>query len=162
MKKLIIILAVIASSCCDKPAPDKIAYLDIVVKKDTLFIRNIKRIYAVGSNLNSSFYNKSSNGFQGNNLIQLPLPISYAFDSTIYILEQKNKVNDTIIIHYQRNIDYNGGDNCGYQQTLSSKQRKHYTTLKKYSLSTSFGTFGTRSGIFSKIEPACEITLNEK
>ena len=162
MKKIIVILAIIASSCCDKSSPDKVAYLNIIVKNDTLFIRNIKRIYAVGSDSNNIRFPKIANRFNGtgkNNLLQYQLPVSYAADSTIYTFEQKNKINDTIIIFYQRNLDY-GGD-CGYQQTLSSKQNKHYSTLKKYGLTTSFGTFGNKTFFSDNKQPACEITLSE-
>ena len=165
MKKLIIILAIIASSCCDKPAPEKITYINIVIKNDTLFIRNIKRIYAVGSNTANSRFFQNPKQFEQigkSSLYQLGLPISYAADSTAYIFEQKNKANDTIIVYYQRNVSYDSGGNCGYQQTLSSKQKPHYSTLKKYDLQVAFGTFGTQIGIGTYSGSACEIKLNEK
>lgn len=165
MKKLIIVLAIIVSSCCNKPAPDKVTYLDIVVKTDTLFIRNIKRIYAVGSNTSSSRFIQNPKQFEQigkNSLYQLNLPISYASDSTTYIFEQKNKANDTIIVHYQRNTSYDDGGNCGYQETLSSKQKPHYSTFKKYDLQVAFGTFGTRIGFGTSTDSACEIKLYEK
>ena len=168
MKKLIIIFAIIASSCCDKPAPEKITYLNIIIKNDTLFIRNIKRIYAVGSNTNnttnSRFFQNSKQFEQigKSSLYQLGLPVSYAADSTAYIFEQRNKANDTIIVYYQRNVSYDSGGNCGYQQTLSSKQKPHYSTLKKYNLQVAFGTFGTSIGLGTSFNSACEITLNEK
>lgn len=163
MKKLLVILTIIVSSCCDKSSPDKVAYLNIIVRSDTLFIRNIKRIYAVGSDSNSTRFLTIANRFNGfgkNSLLQYQLPISYATDSTVYIFEQKNKANDTIMIFYQRNLDYSGGS-CGYQQTLSSKQKKHYSSLKEYILTTSFGTFGNKTFFSENKQPACEITLTE-
>ena len=168
MKKLLVILTIIAFSCCDKPAPEKITYLSIIIKNDTLFIRNIKRIYAVGSNTNNT---TNSHFFQNpkqfeqigkSSLYQLGLPISYAADSTANIFEQNNKGNDTIIVYYQRNVSYDSGGNCGYQQTLSSKQKPHYSTFKKYDLQVVFGTFGTRLGLGTSYDSACEIKLNEK
>jgi hypothetical protein len=165
MKKLIIVLAVIASSCCNKPAPNKMTFLDIVVKKDTLFIRNIQRIYAIGSNTNNSRFIQNPKQFEQigkNSLYQLNLPISYAADSTAYIFEQKNKANDTIIVYYKRNTSYDDGGNCGYQETLSSKQKPNYSSLKKYDMQVAFGTFGTRIGIGTSTDAACEIKLYEK
>lgn len=158
MKKLIVILAMIASSCCDKRVPQKETSLSILVKKDTSFVKNIKKIYAFGSNLNNSSFEKyqSSTFFDSRNVLsQLILPISYAADSTIYVMEHKNKVNDTITVFYQRNVDYDGSGKCGYLQTLSSNtKRKSYSTLRNYNLDVSFGTFNSSS--------ACSIILSEK
>ncbi|MDZ7899507.1 MAG: hypothetical protein U5N85_15970 [Arcicella sp.] len=94
MKKLIIILAVIVSSCCDKRVPQKETSLSILVKKDTSFVKNIKKIYAFGSNWNNSSFEKyqPSTFFDSRNALSLLiLPISYAADSTIYVMEHKKK-----------------------------------------------------------------------
>ena len=100
--------------------------------------------------------------FENTNYRYLELPVSYAFDSTVYIFENKIKTNDTVIVYYKRNVSYDGGDNCGYQQTLSSTTKQHYSTLNKYKLEVGFGTYGVNKGLFSSSAYACTINLNEK
>ena len=164
MKKLIIILAVIASSCCDKPAPDKVTnlQLNLTSRKDSIFFKNIKKIYAVGSDTNNGRFSQNPKTYQGSVSYYLELPVSYAFDSTVYVFENNIQKNDTVIVYYQRNVSYDGANNCGYQQTLSSTTKQHYSTLKKYNLQVQFGTYGFNKGISSSTDYACTIKLYEK
>ena len=164
MKKYLLLLFIIVSSCCSKPAPDKVTNLqmNLTSKKDSIFFKSITKIYAMGSNVNSSRFSQNPKMFENINYRYLELPISYAFDSTVYIFENKIQKNDTIIVYYKRNVSYDGGDNCGYQQTLSSNAKQHYSTLKKYNLEVKFGTYGVNKGIFSSSAYACSINLYEK
>jgi hypothetical protein len=116
----------------------------------------------MGSIVNSGRFSQNPKMFENNNYRYLELPISYAFDSTVYIFENKIQKNDTVIVYYKRNVSYDGGDNCGYQQTLSSNTKQHYSTLKNYKLEVGFGTYGVNKGLFSSSTYACSITLNEK
>ncbi len=164
MKKLIIVFAIIASSCCSKPAPDKVTnlQLNLTSRKDSNFFKNIKKIYAMGSNTNSGRFSQNIKTYEGSVSYYLELPVSYAFDSTVYIFENKIQKNDTVIIYYKRNVSYDGADNCGYQQTLSSTTKQHYSTLKKYNLEVAFGTYGISKGLFNSSDYACTIKLYEK
>jgi hypothetical protein len=159
MKKIVsvVLLAMIVSSCCNDPQPSKLASLQFTVNKDTILLRNLKKIYALGAVKDTirnptSFFSSSLK-----NQIFIPgLPVSYVADSTIYVLEYKNKTNDTVTALYQRNLDYDGSGRCGYIQTLSSNtKRKSYSTLKNYNLDVSFGTANGNSA-------ACFIKLSEK
>ncbi len=152
----ITLLTFFMADCCLNPQPSKLASLKFIVNKDTALLRNLKKIYALGS-VKDTVRNPSSYLSNNNNTqIFIPvLPISYIADSTIYIIEHKNKVNDTITVFYQRNVDYDGSGKCGYLQTLSfNTKRKSYSTLKKYSLDVSFGTLNISTS-------ACIITLSE-
>lgn len=162
MKKYLWIVSIIVLGCCSKPAPEKITSLqfNLTSKKDSVFFKNIKRIYAMGST-GSRFY-QNPKMFENSTYQYLELPISYAFDSTVYIFENKIQKNDTLIVYYKRNVSYDGGSNCGYQQTLSSTTKQHYSTLKKYNLEVGFGTYGVNKGLFSSSDYACSIKLYEK
>jgi hypothetical protein len=159
MKKILafVLLAFTIIACCNDPQPSKLASFQFTVNKDTLLLRNLKKIYALGAVKDTirnptSFYSSSLK-----NQIFIPvLPISYVADSTVYVLEYKNKINDTITALYQRNVDYDGSGRCGYIQTLSSNtKRKSYSTLKNYNLDVSFGSPNGGSA-------ACSIRLSEK
>jgi hypothetical protein len=164
MKKILafVLLGIVVISCCSKPAPDKITslQLNLTSKKDSIFFKNIKKIYAMGANSNR--FSQNQKIYEGSTSYYLELPISYAFDSTVYIFENKVQKNDTIIVYYKRNVSYDGADNCGYQQTLSYTTKQHYTTLKKYSLDVSFGTYGVSKGLYNNSDYACTIKLYEK
>ena len=164
MYKFLFAIALIVTSCCSRPAPDKVTNLqmNLTSKKDSVFFKNIKKIYAMGSNISSSRFSQNPKMFENTNYRYLELPVSYAFDSTVYIFENKIKTNDTVIVYYKRNVSYDGGDNCGYQQTLSSTTKQHYSTLNKYKLEVGFGTYGVNKGLFSSSAYACTINLNEK
>ena len=165
MKKYLLFIFILVSSCCSKPAPDKVTNLQfsLTSKKDSVFFRNIKGIYAVGTDVGNSRFSQNPKMFEGgNSSYYLNLPISYAFDSTVYIFENKIQKNDTVIVYYKRNVSYDGDSNCGYQQTLSSTNKKHYSTLRKYNLEVGFGTYGVNKGLFSSNELACTIRLTEK
>jgi len=114
----------------------------------------------MGSNTNR--FSQNINSSQGRTSYYLELPVSYAFDSTVYIFENKIQKNDTVIVHYKRNVSYDGANNCGYQQTLSSTAKQHYSTLKKYNLEVSFGTYGISKGLYNNSDYACTIRLYEK
>jgi hypothetical protein len=159
MKKVLAFVLMVFTiiACCNDPQASKSASLQFTVSKDTLLLRNLKKIYALGAVKDTirnptSFY---SNGVK--NQIFIPvLPISYVADSTVYVLEYKNKINDTITALYQRNVDYDGSGRCGYIQTLSSNtKRKSYSTLKNYTLDVSFGFSNGGSA-------ACAIKILEK
>ena len=166
MKNLLIIpFFTFLHGCCQTPGPDKVAELSITSSRDTSFIRNIKKIYALGSVSQSrnpyvkeqdarTFDNKYGISF-------LYLPISYATDSTAYIFEQKNRANDTLVVYYKRNVSYDGGGNCGYQTTLSSVSKQSYTSFKKASVNISFGTYGKYLGFTSGslTQSACQISI---
>lgn len=165
MKKHLWFIFIMVSSCCSKPAPDKLTILqfNLTSKKDSVFFRNVKRIYAVGTDVVNSRFSQNPKIFEsGNSSYYLNLPVSYAFDSTVYVFENKIQKNDTVIVHYQRNVSYDGADNCGYQQTLSSVGKKHYSTLQKYNLEVWFGTYGFNKGLSSSSGIACTIKLTEK
>lgn len=164
MKKHLLFIFILVSSCCSKPAPDKVTNLQLGLtsRKDSIFFKNIKKIYAVGANIGSSRFFQNPNTFENSSYQNIQLPISYAFDSTVYIFENKIKANDTIIVHYKRNISYDGANNCGYQQTLSSSTKQHYSTLNKYKLEVTFGTYGFNKGLSSSSDYACTIKLYEK
>lgn len=159
MKKIfaVVHLTFLIEACCIDPQPSKLAALQFTVNKDTLLLRNLKKIYALGA-LKDTIRNPTS-FFSNSNKTQIfipVLPISYVIDSTVYVVEYKNKVNDTITVFYQRNVDYDGSGKCGYLQTLSSNtKRKSYSTLKNYNVDVSFGTFSNSSA-------ACSIRLSEK
>lgn len=102
---------------------------------------------------NPSSYLSSTNK---NQLIISNIPVSFVADSTIYVIENKSKLSDTITVLYKRNVDYDGSGRCGYIQSLSSNtKRKSYCTLKKYSLGVSFSTVNNYG------YSACSITLSE-
>lgn len=164
MKKYLLFLSIIFSSCCSKPAPYKVTNLQMSLtsKKDSVFFKNIKKIYAMGANTNGGRFSQNSKAFETNMYQYLELPISYASDSTVYIFENKIQKNDTVIVHYKRNVSYDGASNCGYQQTLSSNVKEHYSTLKKYNLKVEFGTYGFNKGLSSNSDYACSMVLSEK
>ena len=166
MKKLIVILlSLLLYSCCNTPAPDKLANLSVASLRDTSFVRNIKKIYALGSvspSKNPYIQGQTTQTFDSKYGISfLNLPISYATDSTAYIFEQKNKANDTLIVYYKRNVSYDGGGNCGYQTTLSSVSKQNYSSFKKASVDISFGTYGKNLGPLSGsiTQSACRISI---
>ncbi len=163
MKKYLLSIFIIVSSCCSKPAPDKVTNLqmNLTSRKDSVFFKNITKIYAVGSNTISGRFSQDIKPY-GNSSYYLELPISYAFDSTVYIFENKFQKNDTVVVHYKRNVSYDGANNCGYQQTLSSTTKQHYSTLNKYNLKVEFGTYGFNKGLSSSSDYACTIQLYEK
>ena len=115
----------------------------------------------MGSNTSGGRFSQTTKPY-GSGSYYLDLPISYASDSTVYIFENKIQKNDTVIVHYKRNVSYDGADNCGYQQTLSSSEKQHYSTLNKYKLEVEFGTYGVNKGLFSSSAHACSIRLFEK
>jgi hypothetical protein len=164
MQKNILILIFLISGCCSKPAPDKVTNLQLSLtsRKDSIFFKNIKNIYAMGANTSSGRFSQNTKLYESSGFYYLDLPISYAFDSTVYIFENKIQKNDTVIVYYQRNVSYDGADNCGYQQTLSYTTKKHYSTLKKYNLEVEFGTYGISKGLFNSSAYACTIKLYEK
>jgi hypothetical protein len=164
MKKHLLFIFIIVSSCCSKPAPEKVTnlQLNLTSRKDSTFFKNITKIYAMGSNINSSRFSQNPKSYQGSVSYYLELPISYAFDSTVYIFENKVQKNDTVVVHYKRNVSYDGANNCGYQQTLSSSTKQHYSSLNKYKLEVSFGTYGFNKGLSSSSDYACTIKLYEK
>jgi hypothetical protein len=162
---LLVPLALI--SCCEYPAPEKRASLEFTLtsKKDSVFFKNIKRIYAVGANTSNQIYNQSINRITGlASFFQLNLPVSYAADSTIYVFENQISPNDTVIVQYKRDLFYKRTKNCGYQQVLSPPVKNHYSTLKKYKLIVSFGGFSRGTGILKTApsEFACKIQLTER
>ena len=159
MKKILLIflIACFVAACCYKAQPNKTASVKFIVSKDTNLLKNLKRIYALGS-VKDTIRNPASYFSNINKTeIFIPgIPISYSADSTIYIIEHKNKINDTITVCYQRNVDYDGSGTCGYIQSLSfNTKRKSRSTLKKYSLEVSFGTINNYSN------SACQVTLSE-
>lgn len=162
MKKLLIILpivlSVIVSSCCDHVAPSKETRLSLSSIGDADFVKNINKIYAVGSIPNNpQFNNTQSPGLFSSQSI--PLPISYASDSTAYVFEHKNKANDTIVVYYKHMVSYRGG-NCGYEEILTEGRKPHYSTLKKYKLVVEFGVSVKSTGLFRESSsPACTIAL---
>ena len=166
MKAHLLMLSIIVSACCSKPAPEKLTNLslELTLKKDTLFFYNIKRIYAVGAKTSNPRLQEYPKVFETRRFgYSLDLPVSYASDSTIYVFENKKKANDTLIVYYKRNISYGEGDNCGFQQTLSEPPRAHYSTLTNYKLNVVFGTYGQNEGWFNnRTENACTIRLTEK
>ena len=164
MKKYLWIVSIIVLGCCSKPAPEKVTNLQfsLTSKKDSVFFKSITKIYAMGSNVSGGRFSQNPKMFENINYRYLQLPVSYAFDSTVYIFENKIQKNDTIIVYYKRNVSYDGGSNCGYQQTLSSNAKQHYSTLKKYNLEVTFGTYGINKGISSSSSFACSINLYEK
>ena len=152
-----IIFAFMVVACCRQYEPNKSASITFIVSKDTNFLKNLKRIYALGS-VKDTIRNPSSylSNTNKNQIFISAIPISYVADSTIYIIENKNKVNDTLTVLYQRNVDYDGSGTCGYLQSLSSNtKRKSYSTLKKYSLDVSFGTINNYGN------SACTVKLTE-
>jgi hypothetical protein len=165
---LFLSITLLILSCCETPEPQKATSLTFALtsKKDSTFFKNIKQIYAVGANSSNYFFRQTiiPNSSQIASF-QLNLPISYATDSTIYVIENSINPNDTLIVHYKRNLYYKRDKRCGYQQNLTPSVKNHYSTLKKYKLEVVFTGFSSQTGALGIPvgEPyACIINLNEK
>ncbi len=157
-----VIICFLVQSCCDKP-PEKVTELNININsKDSSVFNNITKIYAKGGNSARFERKNDSTQFARNYFKSIQLPINYAVDSTIYIFEYKKKINDTLIIHYNREIG-KSEDGCNFNVILTKNNKPHYLSIKNYLAEVRFGTFLQRIGTFgNQQDNACTINIYPK
>lgn len=157
-----IIICFLVQSCCDIP-PKKETNLNILFKKEDINLYNgINKIYAVGSKSTNYKSIYDSLNFKQNIFSDIKLPLAYYTDSTIYIIENKTKNNDTLIIHYNRKIEETE-DACNFNVILSENIKPHYISIKNYKAEVRFGTFIQNNGWNrNQSQNACTINIYPK
>lgn len=153
MKKYLLVLSFAFTACfkyCPSNELETIFQMRMTTKKDSIYFKNIKRIYALGASGNNYKFPDNNRELTNPTEIYLTLPIAYGSKSTTYVIENRKFKNDTIEVFYNSRFDYKDSE-CGYSQLITGVFYK--STLSKYEATVNFEGYNGS---------ACNIRLTEK